>query len=242
MNRAAQGFLLFLVGGAVLRASLSQEYLRFVKPGLRPLLLAAAAVLMLTAAATIWPELRRHRDRAGAEPTDGDGHGHSHNKARVAWLLLLPLFALIALVPPPLGSYAADRTGTALQPPLAYANLPAKDPIQLTLLDYAGRAVYDHGRSLSGRRVEFSGFITFGSHGVPYLTRMILNCCAADAQPVKVALTGALPEQIRPDLWLDVVGRYDTRQSKDEVNGGPIPYLDVVSAHPVSPPADPYES
>jgi uncharacterized repeat protein (TIGR03943 family) len=239
MNRAAQGFLLFLVGGAVLRSSLSQQYLRFVKPGLRPLLLAAAVVLMLTAAATIGSELRARRARAVAAAADKDGHGH--HDVRVAWLLLLPLFALIALVPPALGSYAADRTGTALQPPLAFADLPAGDPVQLTLLDYAGRAVYN-GRSLAGRRVEISGFITFGPHGAPYLTRMILNCCAADAQPVKVELSGAFPAQIRPDLWLDVVGRYVGRQTRDDVNGGPIPYLDVTSAHPVSAPADPYDS
>jgi uncharacterized repeat protein (TIGR03943 family) len=241
MNRAAQGFLLFLVGGAVLRSSLSQQYLRFVKPGLRPLLLAAAVVLMLTAAATIWAELRAYRAAKTADADADDGHGHGQHGARVAWLLLLPLFALIALVPPALGSYAADRTGTALQPPLAFADLPAGDPVQLTLLDYAGRAVYN-GRSLAGRRVEISGFITFGPHGAPYLTRMILNCCAADAQPVKVELSGAFPAQIRPDLWLDVVGRYVGRQTRDDVNGGPIPYLDVTSAHPVSAPADPYDS
>jgi len=239
MNRTAQGFLLFLIGGAVLRTSLSQEYLRFVKPGLRPLLLVAAVVLMLTAAATIWSELRARRARKTADADDG--HGHGHHAARIAWLLLLPLFALIALVPPALGSYAADRSGTALQQPLAYADLPTGDPVQLTLLDYAGRAVYD-GRSVAGRRVEISGFVTLGPHGAPYLTRMVLNCCAADAQPVKVALTGAVPAEIRPDLWLDVVGRYVGRQSRDEVNGGPIPYLDVASAHPVSQPADPYES
>ena len=40
MNRAAQVLVLFLLGGSVLRAGLTDTYLRYVKEGLRPLLLA----------------------------------------------------------------------------------------------------------------------------------------------------------------------------------------------------------
>src|SRR5439155_12237358 len=109
---------------------------------------------------------------------------------RISWLLVLPLFALILVAPPALGSYAATRTGTALPKPFGFPHLPAGDPLHLSVNDYAGRAVYDHGRSLGGRRVTITGFVAAGPDGVTYLIRMVLSCCAADAQPVKVALSG----------------------------------------------------
>jgi uncharacterized repeat protein (TIGR03943 family) len=247
VNRPAQAVVLFLVGVAILRASLTDLYLRYVKAGLRPLLLVAGAVLILAAAATVWYEVRqararRRENRAAPDHRQDDGHGHGRREPAIAWLLVLPLLALIVVVPPALGSYAADRSGTVLQQPPGFPALPAGDPLRLGVLDYAGRAVYDHGHSLAGRRIEISGFITIGPHGTPYLTRMILSCCAADAQPIKVGLAGQLPPTLRPDIWLDVIGRYTARQIKDDVNGAPIPFIDVSQANRIPVPKDQYES
>ncbi|MEU6097621.1 TIGR03943 family protein [Streptomyces sp. NPDC047079] len=251
MNRQAQAAVLFLVGGAMLHAGTTSLYLRYVKAGLQPLLLAAGAVLIVAALATVRYELRRSRtarrrpDRA--EPHDvvlgghDDGHSHGHREPRIAWLLVLPLFALILVAPPALGSYSALRAGTALQPPLAYPALPSGDPVPLSLVDYAGRAAYGHGHSLGNRTVEITGFVALDHGGTPYLVRMALNCCAADAQPVKVGLTGKLPPVLQPDSWLRVTGTYSARRAEDPVNGGVIPFLDVVEATPVPTPKDPYD-
>ncbi|GGY95828.1 hypothetical protein GCM10010300_44810 [Streptomyces olivaceoviridis] len=57
------------------------------------------------------------------------------------------------------------------------------------------------------RAVRVTGFLALDHAGRPYLVRMALNCCAADAQPVKIALTGALPPVLRPDAWLEVTAR-----------------------------------
>ncbi|MER5345676.1 TIGR03943 family protein [Streptomyces mirabilis] len=236
MNRQAQAAVLFLVGAAVLHAGLTDLYLRYVKAGLRPLLLAAGVVLIMAAVATVWYE-RRGRGEAG----DGDGHGHVHREPRVAWLLVLPLLALILVSPPALGSYSAMHAGTALQAPLAYPSLPATDPLPLGVVDYAGRAAYDHGRTLAHRRVEVTGFVALAKDGTPYLVRMALNCCAADAQPVKIGLTGHIPPILQPDTWLQVTGTYTAKQTKDPVNDGRIPFLDVTAAKPVPTPHDPYD-
>ncbi|MET7973469.1 TIGR03943 family protein [Streptomyces mirabilis] len=236
MNRQAQAAVLFLVGAAVLHAGLTDLYLRYVKAGLRPLLLAAGVVLIMAAVATVWYE-RRGRGEAG----DGDGHGHVHREPRVAWLLVLPLLALILVSPPALGSYSAMHAGTALQAPLAYPSLPATDPLPLGVVDYAGRAAYDHGRTLAHRRVEVTGFVALAKDGTPYLVRMALNCCAADAQPVKIGLTGNIPPVLQPDTWLQVTGTYTAKQTKDPVNDGRIPFLDVTAAKPVPTPHDPYD-
>ncbi|MGP3999376.1 TIGR03943 family putative permease subunit [Streptomyces sp. 8N706] len=243
MNRQAQAVVLFLVGGAVAHAGLTDLSLRYVKAGLRPLLVVAGLVLISAAIATVWYELRRPRALQAHQPEreHHDRHGHTHREPRISWLLVLPLFALILVAPPALGSYSAMRTGTALQQPWGFSDLPADDPLQLSVVDYAGRAVYDHGRSLSHRRIEVTGFISRDRHGAPYLNRMVLNCCAADAQPVKIGLSGRIPPILQPDTWLEVTGTYTKKRTKDPVNGGVIPFINVTRARPVPAPHDPYE-
>jgi uncharacterized repeat protein (TIGR03943 family) len=278
VNRETQGFVLLLLGGAVLRAGLTDVYLRYVKAGLRPLLLLAGVVLIIAALATFWYELRRSRahrrdehdvaghdvaghdvaghdvaghdvaghdvaghDRAGHDgPGQDNSDGHAHREPRIAWLLVLPVFVLILVVPPALGSYAAGRTGTALQPGLIVATATAGDPAPMSLLNYATLAVYEHGGPLGNRRVKITGFITIGPHGAPYLTRMILTCCAADAQPIKVGLSGQVPPALKPDVWLEITGTYTDKQITDDVNGGPIPFIQVSQTTPVPAPHDPY--
>jgi uncharacterized repeat protein (TIGR03943 family) len=235
VNRQSQAAVMFLLGAALLHAGSTGLYLRYVKEGLRPLLLASGAVLIAAALATVWYE--RRRARAAATET----HDHHHPEPRVSWLLLLPLLALILIAPPALGSYSALRSGTALQKPFAYGRLPAADPAPLSVIDYASRAAYGHGRSLRGRTVRVTGFLALDHSGAPYLVRMALNCCAADAQPIKIALTGNLPPVLRPDAWLEVTGTYTPRLTRDPVNNGPIPYLKVTSAKPVPVPHDPYD-
>ncbi len=290
VNRQAQAAVLFLLGASLLHAATTDLYLRYVKQGLRPLVLVSGAVLIAAALATAWYERKRARsrkqaqaehpgagrcdadgpgaghgdaDRPGAEHGDADSPGaehcnadnphaehphaehpdaeHPHPEPRISWLLVLPLLALILVAPPALGSYSATRTGTALQEPLAYPELPAADPLRLDVVDYAGRAVYDHGRTLHDRRIQLTGFLALDRDGTPYLVRMALNCCAADAQPVKVALSGQVPPVLQPDTWLRVTGTYTPRRTKDPVNGGPIPFIEVTQAEPVAEPTDPYD-
>ncbi|MHC5903563.1 TIGR03943 family putative permease subunit [Streptomyces sp. S6] len=230
MNRQAQSAVLFLLGAALLHAGSTSLYLRYVKAALQPLLLAAGVVLIVAAAATWWYE----RKQSAVE------EAHSHREPRISWMLVLPLLALILVAPPALGSYSANRTGTALQEPVYYGKLPATGPLKLALVDYAGRAIYDNTK-IKGRTIQIAGFLALGKDGTPYLVRMALSCCAADAQPVKVALTGDMPPVLQPDTWLLVTGTYSPRRMTDPVNGGPIPFLQVTRAAPVTEPADPYD-
>ncbi|WP_437097093.1 TIGR03943 family putative permease subunit [Streptomyces sp. enrichment culture] len=253
MNRQAQAALLFLLGATVLHAGWTDLHLRYVKAGLRPLLLLSGAVLIATAAATVRYERRpappedHHPENRGpgdhhSEDRHSEGHhSEGHQEPRVSWLLVLPLLALILVAPPALGSYSATHTGTALRKPLGFPDLPARGPLRLGVGEYAARAVYDDGRHLRDRPVTLTGFVALDGSGTPYLVRMSLNCCAADAQPVKVALTGEIPPVLRPDGWLEVTGTHTPRRTKDPVNGGPVPYFEVTAARPVPTPADPYD-
>ncbi|MFI9611379.1 TIGR03943 family putative permease subunit [Streptomyces sp. NPDC052023] len=251
MNRQTQAAVLCLLGVSLLHAGATDLSLRYVKAGLRPLLLVAGAVLVVAALATLHYE-RRHRASApGEQPHGEDPHGEDprgeprrtsgHHEPRVAWLLLLPVLALVLVAPPALGSYSAMRTGTALQRPPAYAPLPAGDPVRLGVVDYASRAAYDDGRTLRDRRVRITGFVALDRAGTPYLVRMALNCCAADALPVKVGLAGRVPPVLQPDTWLEITGTYTPKRTRDPVGGGPIPFIEVSAAVPVRAPADPYD-
>ncbi|GAA1561046.1 TIGR03943 family protein [Dactylosporangium maewongense] len=270
MNRQAQAVILLLVGGAVLRASLTDQYLNYVKPGLQPYLILSGAILVLAGLFSLWYELRPARlavaesaagasggsagvpeGAAGVSAHDGhgheheqddDGHGHGSGGPKVAWLLLLPVFGLLLVAPPALGSYAAGRSGAALVAKSDFAPLPAGDPVKLTMLDYASRAVFDRGTSLGDRRVELTGFAMRGPGGTWLLARMMVSCCAADARPVKVALAGQLPDGLREEQWLRLTGTYTDRQLKDTVNGETIPFIEVSGSTVIQAPAEQYES
>jgi putative membrane protein len=247
VNRRGQAVVLLLVGAAVLGSSITNAYLRYVRPGLRPFLVVAGVLLVVTAVMTL-----RHgtagepptadRPSAAAESRHDDDHGHGHRQPRVAWLLTLPVFVTLLLAPPALGAYSAARTGTILTQRSNFPPLRPGDPVTIKLSDYASRAAYGHGRTLGDRQVRLTGFLMTGPAGQPYLARMLLVCCAADAGPIKVGLTGHVPVGRKPDTWMEITGRYTARSDKDPVNGLPIPYLDVVTSTPVPTPNEPYES
>ncbi|HEX6872858.1 MAG TPA: TIGR03943 family protein [Micromonosporaceae bacterium] len=277
MRRDAQAVLLLLVGGTLLKISLTGSYVRYVKPGLLPLLLIAGVALLAIAAVTLWQSLRSRTGQSGPVATEAveagavsavggsAGHlieastvapqgseadhsdhpaGHHHDDGRVGWLLLVPALALLLLAPPALGSFQASRSGTALSAASKsdFAPLPEGDPVRVQMLDYAARAVFDQGRSLASRRVTMSGFIIAGPDGQPYLARLVVGCCAADARPVKVGLTGDVPADLVPDQWVEVEGLYSDRTSRDPVNRELIPYLQVTSVRQIEAPEQPYES
>ncbi|MBM0224441.1 MULTISPECIES: TIGR03943 family putative permease subunit [Micromonospora] len=240
MNRGAQALVVMLLGGAVLRATWTDVYLRYVKQGLRPFLIAAGLLLVTTAVMTLIYELRdMHRP---ADHPDDDDHGHAHGGPVVGWLLLLPAFGLLMIVPPALGADTAARAGSALTSieDTAYPPLPPGDPAKLTLLEYGYRAVYDSGRTLRDREIQLTGFIATGPDGQPMLARIILACCAADGVPIKIGLRGDVP-RLASDTWVQVQGRWIPHTAKDPVNDSDIPYLEVDIWQKISPPAEQYE-
>jgi len=182
-------------------------------------------------------------------PLDGDAHGHDGHDGhdvRVAWLLVLPLLTLMLVAPPPLGQFAVARQSAApvvsSQP--SYPPLPAEvgGAVPLAVGDFIVRALYDEERSLDGRSVRLTGFVSdTATPGQFTLSRFTLNCCAADARALNVtALTGP-GEQPALDQWVDVVG---TVVSAPVVRPGTVPDppgLRVTAVTPVEQPDQPYE-
>lgn len=253
MSRLTQGVILLLFGGAILRASLTDLYLRYVKEGLRPFLIAAGAVLVVAAVMTIREAFRADHPAADpsgdAPPADAPAdhdedheHGHEH-RPLVAWLLILPVLGLLLVAPPALGSFAAGQAGSVTAAPATdsvYPPLPPGDPAPISLLDYASRALFDNGRSLAGRDLKLTGFIAAGPDGQPMLARIVMSCCAADGRPIKVGLTGRTPIDVPADTWVEITGVYATQTTKDPVNDVDVAYVEVRSWQEVPQPKQPY--
>lgn len=263
MNRETGNVLLVLVGGMLLRIAASETYLRYVRAWLRVPLLVAGVSLVLLGLVSLYLENPGTRSRRVSpdrppdpvdQPVDhgtndgtgaGDPAGHRHGH-RVAWLLLLPVFAIFLVAPPALGSYAADRETVARVPPPAasgdFPPLPAGDPVPVRLDEYEARAVWDAGRTLTGRRVALIGFVTLRPSGGYYLTRIVITCCAADATAARVLVTGAAASSFGKDTWLEVVGHYTGVDHSREDQIGPIAQIGAESVRQIRPPAEPYQT
>lgn len=222
MRRPLQVALLVLSGLGLLHASLFTDlFLRYVKEGMRPLLIASGVVLLVLGVAEAWasrPDAGTgHPSHDGHAPTthDGhghpthDGHGHDHGSVpRVAWLLLLPALSLLFYAPPALGAYTASREAPkAVARQSHFDPLPATSPLPMTLTDFTRRVQQDREQAIRGRTVLLTGFVTpEKGRDTWYLTRIILSCCAADAQSVKVRIYGT--EALPANTWVSVTGAW----------------------------------
>lgn len=248
MRRYGAAVLLLLTGGAVLRISLFSElYLRYVQAGLRPYLVVSGVVLVVlgvVAALTQRAEAEAdgHVDDGGEhDGNEQHGHGHSHGHGpRIAWLLTLPALALLLFPPPALGSYSADREAAqqAAQGVGAFPALPAGNPLKLTVGEFSSRAIFDSGRSLKGRTVSLTGFVTHGDDGTWYVTRLLVSCCAADAAAGKVEIRDA--DAPVTDTWVTVTGTWVPKGKLGSDAAWP-PVLDAGSVKKVAEPSNPYE-
>jgi uncharacterized repeat protein (TIGR03943 family) len=229
--------VLALVGATVLRLSFTDMMLSYVKPGMRPFLLASGVALVILGLLSV---ILDAREPAVDQPhADDEEHDHAHGAPRAAWLLVVPVFLVFVVAPPALGAFSADRAPSALPGPGEWTMdpLPDKDPVPLALDDYGYRATWDGGGTLTDRRVELTGFVTSSDRDGWYLNRLQLSCCAADARVTRVLVSGA--DQPAADAWVTVVGRY--APPLDAATDEPIPVVDAESVSVVSKPDNPYE-
>ncbi|MEW2128945.1 TIGR03943 family putative permease subunit [Streptomyces sp. NPDC005435] len=169
-------------------------------------------------------------------------HGHDHSRApKVAWLLALPALSLLVYAPPALGAYTASHASTKSAPPVTQSRfdpLPASTaPVPLTLTGFTNRVQQDPAKSLRGRAVQLTGFVTpGGADGGWYLTRIIFTCCAADSQTVKLRMYG--PEAPPANTWLSVTGTWHPAGTLGTKSAAAA--LDVHETHTVAQPINAY--
>ena len=265
MRANAGSVLLFVVGAVVLQQAVFGGYLDYVKPAQGLWLIVAGLVLvalgvvgMLTgddqdereeSSRRARPVVHTHGPLAAPPEVIAQARRERREVARddhhrtpgVAALLVLPLVMVLGVSPPPLGAFTAARSGAAVPAPFAhrdYPPLPAGNPTPLAVHDYAERAAWDAGRTLGGRTVTLTGFVTPDGDAHWYLSRIMITCCAADSRSYLVAIDdGGLPPVA--NSWQQVTGTWVG--SPPAPDGGPTARLAATTVIPVATPAETYE-
>ncbi|MET9328959.1 TIGR03943 family protein [Tsukamurella sp. NPDC003166] len=255
MNRPARNLLLLLFGSAVAIATATGTYLNYVRPVMFWFLAASAVVIVVLAVGGMAADIAEARadeesaDHIGAADTvapagtlpHDDAQGHGHGSGRVGWALLVPVLLLLFCAPPALDPGATQRTvvvaATRDEPGRAYPPLPAGSAPHISLNDFQNRAVSDTAGTLN-RDVTMTAYVTH-IDGRPFLARVMIWCCVADARPIEIEIKGspALP----PDgSWVTAVARLVPGTATRARHYRPI--VRLVSAHPVPQPSPPYDS
>ncbi|MCX4092796.1 TIGR03943 family putative permease subunit [Nocardia sp. alder85J] len=252
MTRIAQNFVLLLIGTAVLKTAADGTYLRYVKPALGPFLLASGTILVLLALVALGRDLRRTRADPGHDPEPGHDHpGRPH------WLLLAPIAALLIVVPPALGAGSVQsgstaqasvgKPGNTVDGKYDFPPLPAGPAPTVGMFDLIDRASYDSSGELDRRDVTVIGFIvrtaadgaprTDGTRTGVDLARLVITCCVADAQTMRIHLAGTFPPPT-DDTWVTVRGRIQPDSAVP--NTQMTPTLVVTDLHTMPTPARVY--
>ncbi|HEU0102712.1 MAG TPA: TIGR03943 family protein [Mycobacteriales bacterium] len=200
-GRAAPSALLLVLGVVVVQLVRTGSHLRYVKPWLGSPLLVSGLALALVGAAGVFAAYRSARPQGPAP-------------SQVGWLLAVPIGLILLVDPPALGSYGLQGRTTVVQAPQGTLGSlpPARNgAVELTLREYARRAAFEPA-GLEQAQLRLVGFAVPATpeerarHGSGfYLTRIALNCCAADGQAVRVFI--ASPTTPPADTWWQVEGR-----------------------------------
>ncbi|HTH87870.1 TIGR03943 family putative permease subunit [Mycobacterium sp.] len=232
MSRGTQNTVVLLVGLSAVVMVIKGTYLHFVKPSLLPWLLAAAAVLIALAVASIVRDLRH---------APAEDHGHTH-RPWLVWLLLVPIALTTFVVPPPLGAQGtAPETLAATEPARrAFPPLPGGRAPTVPIPDVVMRAAADSTNSLDGRLITITGF-TLRYPDSTDLGRVVIVCCAADAQLARIHLSGAAVAEAAgypEDTWLQLEGTVVPGTSSISTNF--IPTMAVSAVTRIDKPANTY--
>ncbi|WP_440106133.1 TIGR03943 family putative permease subunit [Streptosporangium sp. H16] len=117
----------------------------------------------------------------------------------------------------------------------SFTPLTGTGPVEMTVGDFIGRAWDDDKKSLTGREVKLTGFVSPAKKkGQWYVTRMQIACCAADAFPLKVAVRGL---QAPPaDTWVEVTGTWIPQTFGTMTTGVVYPQMTGKSLTRIDPP------
>jgi uncharacterized repeat protein (TIGR03943 family) len=170
------------------------------------------------------------------------------------WLVLLvPVIAASVLSPSALSNTTmlnrqADSTIGAIPMPTfssatqenisdAMAANP-NEPVPVEVTDLITLSTSpDQMKQFVGRKVRVVGLFE-NDGGTLKLVRWIMWCCAADAKPVSVELSGNTAGDWKNDQWLEVTG---TAQFPSTL-GHAVPQVEVESIKPTNEPDEPYLS
>src|ERR1700741_961496 len=240
MSRETENTVLLLLGISIAMIAVTGAFTRYVKPGLLPWLAGSAVLLIVLALLVILGDIRRGGPRTSDRAGD---HGHVHpHRGGIVWLLVVPIVVLIFVTPPPLRPSAAAPSVTPVSNDVlnrAFPPLPSGAAPDVSLPEVLMREAHDTTGSLTNRPITVTGFVLNEAQGVD-LGRIVIICCAADAQLARIHLGGPAVAQAAglPDnTWLRVVGKV----TPPPPNSARIPTLQATAVTRIDAPANPYD-
>jgi uncharacterized repeat protein (TIGR03943 family) len=235
VSRETENTVLMLVGISLAMIAVSGAFTRYVKPGLLPWLIASAVLLIALALVAIVGDIRRGRPRI-----DEHNETHSH-RTGIAWLLAVPVLILIFVTPPALRPSAAAPSAAANGVRnQSYPPLPAGGAPELSLPEVLMREAHDNTGSLTNRSITVTGFVLNEAQGVD-LGRIVIICCAADAQLARIHLRGPAAARaggLPDNTWLRVEGQ--VTPAARQPHSAAIPTLEASEVTRIDAPANPY--
>jgi putative membrane protein len=241
MSREAENTVLLLVGISIAMITASGVFTRYVKPGLLPWLAVSAVMLIGLALVAIIGDIRRGGPRANESAGD-HSHGHSHRNG-IVWLLVVAVLVLMFVAPPALRPSAAAPSVTSASNDVlnkAFPPLPPGPAPAVSLPEVLMREAHDTTGSLTNRSITVTGFVLNEAQGVD-LGRIVIVCCAADAQLARIHLRGpaaggaaGLPD----NTWLRVEGQ--VIPAPRQPNSPVIPILQATAVTRIDAPPNPY--
>ncbi len=117
--------------------------------------------------------------------------------------------------------------------------LSGQDP-QLGIKEFVLRSLYDADNSVDGVPVTVVGFIASpgdGYSGGYTIARMVISCCAADANPMQLHVDGDAPYP--SDTWVQAV--VTNVSNTATIDNNYVPTVTITSIQPTDQPDDPYE-
>ncbi|OBH00603.1 TIGR03943 family protein [Mycobacterium sp. E3247] len=241
MSRETENTVLLLVGISIVLIVASGAFTRYVKPGLLPWLTASAVLLIALALVAIIGDVRRSGARQD-EGTGGHSHAHAH-RAGIVWLLVIPILLLCFVTPPALRPSAAAPSVTAVSNDVlnrAFPPLPPGAAPEVSLPEVLMREAQDITGSLTNRSITVTGFVLNEAQGVD-LGRVVIICCAADAQLARIHLRGpaaAGAAGLPDNTWLRVQGQ--VIPVARQPHSATIPTLQAAAVTRIDAPANPY--
>ncbi len=146
--------------------------------------------------------------------------------------------AISRQAPSILSPQGAGNDPHVASPPEKSGGARQETPQERTILD-----IFRNPDLYKGQRVIVTGMILhdeqlkshFGGRDTA-VYRFLINCCAADALPLAIALDSDQADAFANDQWVQVDGIFDLQQ----INGKPVPIVSKPQIKPIEAPAVPY--
>ncbi|WP_433428372.1 TIGR03943 family putative permease subunit [Nonomuraea sp. CA-141351] len=266
----SQSLLLLLLGGALLKISaFSTDFTNYVKPGFRPLLVAAGAALVILAVATLIEERRKSirstrqarltharlaedahlaqlTGREPATPVQACSPGHEHGEGgRVAWLLTAPVAAIFLIAPPALGSYAAQQAEQAPPPPPpAIVDAQPLTPLKSDRVNVLSLAEFADRAWYEPTRSLAGKPISLTGFVLPSHDKgewhiARMRISCCAADALTMKVIVRGAPAPARDTWVRVTGTWIPRKGRPSDTY--VPAMTASDVHPISPPVEPYE-